>query len=138
MASKKLVTVSGNKEIVAGLKRREEDAGKILQKAALAGAEIVREEISREFSLRQVSGEAAQNFASKPGKINAPGAQNVVVTLREGGKDKAYPFYLEFGAENRKRGGTLPKFGLIRKAFRQKRKEVESTVLEMIKKELDL
>jgi hypothetical protein len=127
-----------DKKVLAALKKQGERAGAVLSIAAQAGADILQDEISAEFSRRRVSGRAAQNFVTKPGKIKDKFAANIVVTLREKGEDREYPFYLEFGAENRKRGGTLPAFGLIRKAYQRKKAQASAAVLAAIKRELDL
>lgn len=140
MARKNGLTVRlvGDKELINAMKKEVKKARVALEKATVAGADVVRAEIEREFERRRVSGEAATNFATKPGNINDLDGYNAVVTLAERGKEREYPFYLEFGVKNRKRGGTLPKFGLMRNAYDLTKDQAVEMTTKIIKQEMGL
>lgn len=132
------ITLVVDKALVAAMKKEVEKARDALEKATVAGADVVRAEIEQEFERRRVSGEAATNFATKPGNINDKDGLNAVVTLAQRGKDREYPFFMEFGVENRQRGGTLPKFGLMRAAYDRTKEKATETTLTIIRQEMGL
>lgn len=140
MARKNSLTINmvGDKELIRAMQKEVKKARAALGKAVIAGADIVKAEIEQEFERRRDTGAAASNFATKPGSINDKDGFNAVVTLAQRGKDREYPFFMEFGVKDRKRGGTLPKFGLMRKAYDRTSAKATEITEKIIRQEMGL
>jgi len=133
--------VANLKEIQAALDEVGEDLDAIIYRAAEAGAEPIFEEI-KQRAPRDGGSLAASGFKIARGRISRDGA-NAIITLskRDGGakgSDFERAFYLEFGADNRRRGGDLPSRPFIRPAFEAMTDEAQAQVAAVIKKELKL
>lgn len=151
-APKVTIKLEGEKEIRAALQQKGRDAKNVIERAALAGAEVVREDASRRAQRR--SGFLAEHIVAATEKKT--GSQ-VVVTV---GPDREafYGLFIEFGADAHHIGpqtkkaleiaegtiragaehGGIQASPFMRPAYDEKKEEVQTAVNREFKKALDL
>lgn len=125
--------IENGKEIAKKLEQAGEKGVVIVREAATRAIELAKDEIVR--NTPHDSGDLAEGFETKPGSKKKGGA-NAVVTIKD--RSLVYAFYLELGAPNRKRGGTLPARPFIRPAFDRKKREAVAEFEKLLKKRLGL
>lgn len=128
------ISLSGGDQVARRLAELGDEINKVIEPAVLKGAKIFQDEIEANAP-RDTEKLAGQGFTTKVGSKKKNGA-NAVVTLRQ--RLYEYAFDQEFGAPNRRRGGSLPARPFIRPAFEAKMNEAERAVQQEVKKALGL